>query len=307
MSRKWTEKDISNIEGKVIIVTGGNSGLGFESVKMLAAKGAIVILASRSKTRGFDAKATILEAYPKANVDVMALDLGSFKSIEVFSNDFLAKYDRLDVLLNNAGIMMTPYGKTEDGLEQQIGVNHFGHFALTARLFDRLKSTPGSRVVNISSIAHRSGVMNFDNLMYEDGVGYNPSKVYSQSKLANLLFTYELHRKVEEHHLDMKILAAHPGVSVTNLVRHMAGKWVYKLIFPLFKLFAQTAYQGALPGIRAAVDPTVESGTYYGPDRRNEVVGDPVLVEARPQAYNKEDAKRLWEMSEEITGVSFNL
>jgi NAD(P)-dependent dehydrogenase (short-subunit alcohol dehydrogenase family) len=149
--------------------------------------------------------------------------------------------------------------------------------------------------------------MNFDNLMYEDGIGYNPSKVYSQSKLANLLFTYELDRRVKASGLDIKVLAAHPGVSATNLMRHMTNKWVYKLIFPIFKWFTQSAYQGSLPGLRASVDPDAESGSYYGPDRRKEMVGDPIVVEARPQAHNEEDAKKLWEISEKVTGVTFEL
>lgn len=305
MNEKWTVNNIDQLDGKTIVVTGGNSGLGYESVKIFASKGAKVILASRSIERGNQAKEAILKEVKKGDIDVMALDLSSLESVEAFSIAYKDKYQKLDILLNNAGIMMTPYGVTKDGLEQQIGVNHFGHFALTARLFDVIKKSPGSRIVNISSIAHKSGEMNFDNLMYDGGKEYNPSKVYSQSKLANLLFTYELDRKVKAHNLDIKVVAAHPGVSATNLVRHMEHKWWFKFIMPLFKLFTQSAYQGSLPGVRASVDPTVEAGTYYGPDKRNEMVGDPIIVESTPASHNKEDAIKLWQLSEEITQFTF--
>ena len=192
---KWTKSNIPELTGKVIIVTGGNSGLGYESVKAFAEKGAEVIMASRSLEKGSTAKKEIGNV--KGNITVMQLDLMDFASISSFVKVFKEKYNRLDILLNNAGIMMTPYSLTKDGLEAQNGTNHFGHFALTGQLLDLIIQTPASRVVNVSSNGHKTGKMDFDNLLFEDGQDYTPMKSYARSKLANLLFTYELQRKFE--------------------------------------------------------------------------------------------------------------
>ncbi|MGL1893527.1 MAG: oxidoreductase [Spirochaetaceae bacterium] len=307
MNDRWTINNIDKLDGKIIIVTGGNSGLGFESVKVFAGKGAKVILASRSVNRGEEAKKQILDIFPNAKIDVMQLDLSSLKSVKKFVTLFLEKYNRLDILLNNAGIMTTPYGLTADGFEQQLGVNHLGHFALTGQLFDVIKNSGGARIVNISSMAHKSGVMDFENLMFEGGKDYTPMKAYGRSKLANLLFTYELQRKVEDHNLDIKVLAAHPGVSNTNLARHLEGKFLFKILKPLFELITQSPFDGALPGIRASIDSDVISGTYYGPSGRREMTGDPIIVQSNTLSHNLEDAKQLWSISEELTSISYTL
>ena len=226
----WTKANIPDLSGKVIIVTGGNSGLGYESVKAFAEKGAEVILASRSVEKGEAAKKAMLEV--KGNISVLPLDLMDFSSIKSFTEKFQQKYKRLDVLLNNAGIMTTPYFLTKDGLEAQMGTNHFGHFALTGLLFNLLKNTPASRIVNVSSMAHKQGKMDFSNLLFENGVGYSPIKSYGRSKLANLLFTYELQRRMAAKGIKTIAVAAHPGVSNTNLARYLEDKLIFKILMP---------------------------------------------------------------------------
>lgn len=300
---KWTKKNMSDLTGKIIVVTGGNSGLGFESVKALAEKGATVVLASRNVQKGEDSKAEILKAYPQGKVEVLPLDLMDLKSIRSFNKLFKEKYDRLDVLLNNAGIMTTPYFTTKDGFEGQMGTNHLGHFALTALLMDVIRKTPGSRVVNVSSGAHRYGKMDFDNLLFEKGKDYTPMKAYGRSKLSNLLFTYELQRLFQVHKVDAMALASHPGGSRTNLDRHLKGKFWYYLLWPLARVMTMSQAQGALSQIRASVDQEVVGGQYYGPHRN--MTGYPILVESNVASHNMEDARKLWELSEQLTGISF--
>ena len=302
-NEKWTAANIPDLSGKVIIVTGGNSGLGYEAVKAFAEKGANVILTSRSMENGEAAKTAIGKVIGK--IDVMRLDLMDFASIKTFTEKFKNKYTRLDVLLNNAGIMTTPYFLTKDGLEAQNGTNHFGHFALTGRLFELIKSTPKSRVVNVSSIAHKQGRMDFNNLLFENGKDYTPLKSYRRSKLSNLLFTCELQRRIEIEKLDCIAVSAHPGVSVTNLFRYIEKRWWFKIFFPFFKSFTQDQAKGALPEIRASVDPNVKGAEYYGPDGFYEMKGFPVIVKSNNASHNLADAKKLWEVSVKITGVSF--
>ena len=303
----WTIERISDLNGKVIIVTGGNSGLGYESVKAFAAKGAEVILASRSTVKGEEALAEILKDVPDGKIKVMQLDLGDLESVRNFTSAFKLGYKKLDVLLNNAGIMMTPYLTTKDGFEGQLGTNHLGHFALTGLLMDVLLNTPGSRVVNVSSGAHKSGEMDFSNLQFENGLGYKPMKAYGRSKLSNLLFTYELQRKLEASKKDTIAAAAHPGIAMTNLANHLMGKFLFKILTPLFKMMAQDQAMGALPQIRASVDPDVKGSEYYGPDGKNEYKGYPVVVPSNEASHNLEDAARLWEESEKLTGVKFDI
>ena len=306
MKQHWTTDDIGDMTGKVVIVTGGNTGLGFEAVQIYAGKGAGVIMACRDMDKAKAAAGKILAAHSGADVVPMLLDLSDLKSIRTFAKKFAGKYKRLDILLNNAGVMASPYCTTSDGFEQQLGVNHLGHFALTGLLMDVLKKTAGSRVVNISSNAHRMGRMDFDNLMCEDGRGYSPMKAYGQSKLANLLFTYEMQRRAQKAGLDMRILAAHPGGANTELARHYEGRAFYKLFGWVWPMMAQSAYDGALPGVRASVDEDAAGGTYYGPDGRMGMKGKPVLVSASKAANSEEDAGRLWEESEKLTGVTYD-
>jgi NAD(P)-dependent dehydrogenase (short-subunit alcohol dehydrogenase family) len=303
----WTLEQVPDLSGKTMVVTGGNSGLGYESVKAFVMKGAEVILTSRSEEKGEEAKSAILKDFPEGKIRVMQLDLSDLESVKRFAGKFLEEYDKLDVLMNNAGIMMTPYHKTRDGFESQFGVNHLGHFALSGLLLDVLLKTPESRIVNVSSGAHKMGKMDFSDLQFENGRKYSPMKSYGQSKLSNLLFTYEFQRKLESAQKDNISLAAHPGTSMTNLGRHVEGKLLYKILFPLFKRMSQDQAQGALPQIRASVDPNAKGGEYYGPDGKREMTGFPVLVPSNEASHNLEDAARLWEESEKLTGVKMDI
>jgi NAD(P)-dependent dehydrogenase (short-subunit alcohol dehydrogenase family) len=305
-TNSWTIKDIPDLAGKTIIVTGGNSGLGFESVKAFALKGARVIMGCRTVSKGEEARKQILKFLPSADISVMELDLTSLKSIRDFTTKFNQNHSRLDVLLNNAGIMMVPYGLTKDGFESQIGTNHLGHFALTGLLLDVLKTTPKSRVVNVSSMAHRSGVMDFENLLFEKGKNYSSIKAYGRSKLSNLLFTFELQRYFEKNKIDSIALAAHPGLSDTNLANHLVNKFLFKLLKPLLFKMGQSASQGALPEIRAAVDPNAKGSEFYGPDGKRGMKGYPIVVEPKNTAYDKESARKLWDASEKLTSVIYN-
>ena len=304
---KWNLENVKDLKGKNIIVTGANTGLGFETAQALAKKGANVIMACRSQKRAQEAKDKILSKYPEAKIDIILLDLGNLSKVKKFVDDYKAKYKTLDILINNAGVMTTPYMKTDDGFEFQNGVNHLGHFALVAQLFDLLKSTKDSRLVIVSSIAHKRGEINLDNYMFENEKEYTPMKSYSQSKLSNLLFMYELNRRVKEKNVNVKVMAAHPGVSRTELTRHMLNPIVAKLMLPLFWIFTQSAKRGAQPQIRAAVDSNVNSGEYYGPSGFNEMKGRAVLVKAEPKAHHEKHAKELWDLSEKLTSVKFDI
>jgi len=304
-TNNWTITDIPDLTGKTVIVTGGNSGLGFESVKVFALKGARVILASRSLSKGEEAKKQILKFLPSAEIEVMELDLTDLKSIRNFATSFKKNHIRLDVLLNNAGIMMVPYGLTKDGFENQMGTNHLGPFALTGLLMEALKSTPASRVVNVSSMAHSTGKMDFTNLLYENGKDYTSVKAYSRSKLSNLLFTYELQRFFERNNINSIALAAHPGFSDTNLVNHLMNKWYFRILMPLIFKMSQPASMGALPLIRASVDPAAKPNEFYGPDGKRQMSGYPIVVEPKAKAYDSENARKLWEASEKLTSVIY--
>ncbi|SHF65035.1 NAD(P)-dependent dehydrogenase, short-chain alcohol dehydrogenase family [Mariniphaga anaerophila] len=302
----WTKNCIPDLTGKIVVVTGGNSGLGFESVETFAEHGARVVLACRSLEKGEKAREGIMNAEPAGTVDVAELDLASLESVRGFAENFLLKYSRLDVLLNNAGIMTTPYFQTKDGFEGQNGTNHLGHFALTGLLMPALRKTPASRVVSVSSIAHKQGKMDFGNLLFEGGKGYTPMKAYGRSKLSNLLFIYELQRFFEKEGIDCIAVAAHPGVSQTELFRYLDKKWYFRIGRPVFMALTQEPKMGALPEIRAAVDPDVKGGEFYGPSGFMEIKGYPVKVKSNAASHNKDHARKLWEVSEKLTGVRFN-
>jgi NAD(P)-dependent dehydrogenase (short-subunit alcohol dehydrogenase family) len=305
-NNQWTQADIPDLRGKVIIVTGANSGIGYEAAKEFTRKGAQTILACRSVEKGQAALDQIKQEIPQSLVELMTLDLANLPSVTKFADVFKAKYDRLDILVNNAGIMWVPYGKTEDGFERHFGVNHLGHFALTGLLIDVLLKTPGSRVVTVSSTGHRSGEMDFDDLMFEGGRGYRRQRVYGRSKLANLLFTYELQRRFEATNADVIATAAHPGGSNTNLARHIEDIWYFRALRPVLERMMQDADMGALPTLRAAVDPAASGGEYYGPGGFMEQTGYPVIVQSSDASHNLADARRLWEISEKLTGVHYN-
>jgi len=304
MTEEWTVEDIPDLSGKVVIVTGANSGIGLEASRELARKGAEVVMACRTQDKAVAAMQQIQEDIPQAMLEYIHLDLADLASVKMFAADFKSRYDRLDVLLNNAGIMMVPYRKTADGFESQFGTNHLGHFALTGSLIGLILKTPGARVVNISSNAHYAGEMDFDNLQYVDG-GYNPTAAYNRSKLANLLFTYELQRRFESKGAEALALAAHPGIAATGLADHFLGGKLSGLIQGIMKVLFQSAKMGALPGLRAATDPQAEGGNYYGPGGKGERSGYPVVVSSNEASHNQQDAAMLWKVSEDLTGVKY--
>jgi NAD(P)-dependent dehydrogenase (short-subunit alcohol dehydrogenase family) len=301
----WTTDHIPELSGKVIIVTGGNSGLGFESVKAFATRGAHVVLACRNVEKGEKARSEIMGKDPDGTVEVAELDLADLASVRRFAGNFEQKHARLDVLLNNAGIMTTPYFRTRDGFEGQMGTNHLGHFALTGLLLPVIRKTPEARVVNVSSMAHKGGKMDFSNLLFEQGQGYSPMKAYSRSKLANLLFTYELQRLFEAQGDSNKAVAAHPGISQTDLFRYLEEKWYFRLVRPLFRAFTQDGQLGSLPQVRASVDPDVKGGEFFGPSGMFEMRGLPERVKSNGISNNQEVARKLWEVSGKLTGVEY--
>ncbi len=300
----WNLEETPSLLNKVIIVTGGNTGLGYEAAKVFARKNAMVVLACRSLERAQAAKDKILLETKDTQIDILKLDLGSLASIKSFVAAFKAKYTRLDILLNNAGIMTIPYEKTEDGFEKQNGVNHLGHFALTAQLFDLIAKTPSSRIVTVASMAHKYGKMDFDNPLFEHGK-YTKMGSYGRSKLSNLLFTYELARRVEAKHLDIRVMAAHPGVSNTELGRYMSKPLLMRPLFWMFSKIATTPYVGALPEIRACLDESARNGQYYGPCRKRKIKHQPVVVESNEASHSLEDATKLWDLSEQLTHMTF--
>ena len=294
--QKWSTADIPDQTGRIAIITGANSGLGYETSLALAQKGCRVIMACRSLNKANTACDSIKSNNPSGLVEVMQLDLNDLDAVKTFAFNFKEKYNRLDLLINNAGIMHPPYSKTVQGFETQFGVNHLAHFALTGLLLDTLKSTPESRVVTVSSNGHKLGKINFDDLQWEEG--YKDMAAYGQSKLANLLFTYELQRKLESAGYSTIATAAHPGWSGTNL---METSPFIKLFTPLL---SQKPDQGALPTLRAATDPKVNGADYFGPSRL-EMVGAPVKVKSNKRSKDKSVAKQLWSISEKLTGVSY--
>lgn len=303
---KWTLANMPDLKDKVFIVTGANSGIGFEATKAFAMKNAKVIMGCRSLERGQAAKDKILESYKDADLDIILLDLMDFDSIKAFAAEIIKKYTKIDVLLNNAGIMTVPYGQTKNGLEQQIGVNHFGHYYLTMSLLKLINSTENSRIVNIASIAHRFGKLNPDTFLYEENKKYNKSLAYAQSKLANLLFTYGLKDRLEKENSEIKVLAAHPGVTKTNLGRHIKTRRLKTLSSFIARMNQETP-QGALPGIRACTDYLAASGEYYGPHGFYNAKGYPVVEKSTKRSYSKELQNTLWEHSVKITNLDIKL
>jgi NAD(P)-dependent dehydrogenase (short-subunit alcohol dehydrogenase family) len=295
---KWNADNIPNQAGKVIVITGATSGLGKEATKVLAGKNATVVMAVRNTKKAETVVKEIKSEFPNAKIDIKKLDLNSLDSAKAFADSFANSYDRLDILINNAGIMMCPYSKTEDGFEVQMGVNHLGHFALTGHLMPLLKSTKNSRIVATSSMAHKTGDINFDDINWESR-DYATTKAYSDSKLANLYFAYELIRKLENEPNAPIVTSAHPGWTKTELDRH-SGIAAF-----LGNIIAQKVDMGTLPTLRAAVDENVKSGDYFGPKGFMEMRGYPVVVESTKLAQDTANAKRLWKMSEAMTGVTY--
>jgi len=305
--RNWTLADIPDLTGKTIIVTGANTGLGFEAVKAFALNGANVIMACRSLEKGEMARKQLVRFFPSSIIQVMQLDLADLKSIRSFATTFRESHAHLDVLLNNAALMMAPYSVTKDGFESQMGINHLGHFALTGVLMDVLRKSPGSRVVNVTSLSHRQGNIDFDNLLFENGKDFSAVKAYGRSKLSNLLFTYELQRFFESNKIDCIAVAAHPGIANTNNPSSVAEKNMLMKIYKLsFSSIIQPPSLGALPEIRASVDLDVKGGDFYGPGGLLELSGHPTLVSPKQTALDAAKAHKLWVVSENLTAVTYH-
>jgi NAD(P)-dependent dehydrogenase (short-subunit alcohol dehydrogenase family) len=305
--KPWTADDIPDLSGKTIVVTGGNSGIGYEAALEFARKRADVILACRDLGKARSAADKIAAQASGAKVEVMELDLSNLASVRGFADAFHVKRPALHVLCNNAGVMAIPYRQTADGFEMQFGTNHLGHFALTGLLLDRLLATDGARVVNVSSGAHRMGKMRFDDLQWKNG--YRKWMAYGQSKLANLLFTFELQRKLDAAGRKLLSVACHPGYAATNLQAagpRMTGSAMTESIVSVTNsVFAQSAAMGALPTEYAAVATEVHGGDYIGPDGLFELWGNPVRVGCSAAAKDAAAASRLWQISEQLTGVSY--
>lgn len=309
MTQPWTEDDIPDQQGRTVLITGANSGIGFEAARALAQHGAHVVLACRSPARAAEAVEAIEATEPAGSTEVLVLDLADLDSVAEAATCFLASHDRLDVLVNNAGLMATPEGRTAQGFEVQIGVNHLGHFALTGRLLPALLAAGPARVVTISSQGHRPGRIRTEDLTWERG-GYSPWPAYFQSKLANLLFTLELQRGFEHAGAEAIAVAAHPGASDTNLGHENPGGLVgdaFAALRPKVEgLVTQSAAMGALPTLRAATDPDVVGNDYFGPDGLGEQQGHPVRVGRSRRARDEQVAHWLWATSEELTGVRYD-
>jgi NAD(P)-dependent dehydrogenase (short-subunit alcohol dehydrogenase family) len=292
----WTVAKAPDQTGRVAVVTGANTGLGYETAAALASRGARVVLAVRNLDKGKAAADLILRRTPGADVSLQELDLTSLASVEDAAEQLRADLDRIDLLINNAGVMMTPKGTTKDGFELQFGTNHLGHFAFTGRLLDRVLAAPGSRVVTVSSIGHRFGRIRFDDLQSEHR--YSRLGAYGQSKLANLLFTYELQRRLVG--TETAAVAAHPGGSSSELARY-----VPRAVQLAFKSLEQSTEMGALPTLRAATDPAVAGGEYVGPGGPFELRGYPEAVSSSRRSHDVAVQRRLWTVSEQLTGVVF--
>jgi NAD(P)-dependent dehydrogenase (short-subunit alcohol dehydrogenase family) len=299
----WTAADVPDQSGRTAVVTGATAGLGLETAKVLARRGASVVLACRDIDKAERAAARI-----PADVEIVRLDLASLASVREAAAHIRSAHSRLDLLILNAGVMEVPYGRTEDGFELTLATNHFGHFALAGLLLERLLTTAGSRIVTVSSVAHRRGQIRFDDLQSERT--YDASDAYAQSKLANLLFSYELDRRLQLAGVDTASLAAHPGNARTDLWRTSStlerAVISSRLRFLNFWL-VQGADVGALPTLRAATDPSARGADYYGPAGRFQFAGHPVRVQSSARSHDTEAQRRLWEVSEQLTGVRFEL
>lgn len=307
MTNRWTAADLADQDGRVFVITGANSGIGFEAARSLAAKRATVVLACRSEARAQAAIDEILVDCSTASLHAVTLDLASLQSVRDAATQLQAMYPVIHALINNAGVMALPYRKTTDGFEMQLGTNHIGHYALTGLLMAPLRAAGDARVVTVSSVAHRMGRMNFDDPQSERR--YQRWKAYGQSKLANLLFTYELSRRLRAASIPVSAVACHPGYSSTNLQLagpRMAGSTLEERISSLGnRVLAQSAAMGALPTLYAATHPDVQSGDYIGPDGFGEMWGCPRKVSSTARARDEVDARRLWSLSRQLSGVHY--
>ena len=301
MATKWTANDVPDQSGRVVVVTGANSGIGLHAARELARRGAKVVMACRDLEKAHRAEHGIRDDVPSADLEVRALDLASLASVRRFAEEL--PHDRIDVLLNNAGVMAIARQETEDGFEKQLGTNHLGHFALTGLLLERLQAVRNARVVTVSSTAHKTGRMSFDNL--QGTRRYNRWLAYGQSKLANLLFALELQRRAAAAGADLRSIACHPGYSATQLQSHTPNPVERLAMGFLNRTVAQSDAMGALPSLYAATVPDVPGGSFIGPDGPAEMRGNPIYVQPNGRARDEASAQRLWDESERLTGVSY--
>lgn len=302
-SKRWTAADIPDLSGRVVLVTGANSGIGYAAAMEFARHGAATIMACRSPERGAAALDRLLAAVPGAHAEIMDLDLASLESIAAFAGKFRRRHASLDVLVNNAGVMAAPYLRTRDGFELHVGINHLGHFALTGLLLGPIAGTPGARVVTVSSIMHRFGRIDREKLVHSKGE-YSIWGAYARSKLYNLQFAYQLQRRFSSAGIDVASLAAHPGYTATGLGSQFGPRrprWRQRLR----DMLIQGPAMGALPILRAAAAPEALGGQYYGPRGLFGERGHPVLVASSRSSRSEPDARRVWELSAQLTGVDF--
>lgn len=304
----WTRDHVPDLTGRVMLITGANSGIGYEAARLLAGRGAAVTLACRNLQRGHEALSRVRAQAPDASIELLEVDLGDLDSVRAAAERWRGSHERLDALINNAGVMAPPLRRTTDGFELQFGVNHLGHFALTGRLLDALLAADRPRVVTVSSGAHRMGSIAFDDLNWTHR-RYTPFGAYAQSKLANLLFTFELQRRSASAGSDLNALAAHPGYAATELQARgpqMRGSAITERLSRLAnRVFAQSADQGALPTVAAATLPNAEGADYWGPNGRFGVRGLPARGPVSASATDMVAAAQLWDRSEQLTGVTF--
>ena len=300
----WTEADVPDQSGRTAVITGGNSGIGFEAARVLAERGARLFLGCRDQGKAHDAVVRIRATAPGAEVRVVPLDLASLRSVRAAAAQIRSGCEGIDLLINNAGVMMPPYGVTADGFELQLGINHLGHFALTGLLLDRLAGLPGARVVTVSSNSHQAGRINFDDL--QSRRDYKRIAGYGQSKLANLMFTYELQRRLAAAGSPAIAAAAHPGLTRTGLARYLSRVMTAYYVM-VERPLAQSAAMGALGTLRAATDPAVRGGDYYGPVRWRGERGYPQRISSSERSHDEGDQRRLWQESERLTGVRYTI
>jgi NAD(P)-dependent dehydrogenase (short-subunit alcohol dehydrogenase family) len=302
---RWTADEIPDQTGRVAIVTGANGGLGYVTSRELARHGARVVVCSRDDVRGKEAVARLIADVPAADVELRSLDMADLASIRTFADGIQASYPAIDLLVNNAGVMAIPRKETADGFEMQFGTNHLGHFALTGLLLPLLVNQPGARVVTVSSNAHKPGKLDFDDIMHERS--YRRWRVYSDSKLANLLFAFELQRRLAAVDAPSISVAAHPGTAATNLVKPGAGNPIKRIVMTYgVRMIGQSEAQGALPQLYAATAPEVRGGEYFGPNGIAENRGYPKKVDSTAASKDTDTAAQLWTLSEELTGVTYD-
>ena len=302
MMKRWTENEIPDQSGRIVLITGANSGIGFETTRALAQKGATVIMACRNTARGNEARNQLLPLVPQAKLIVMELDLSDLTSVRRFAAAFQGSYDTLDILINNAGVMIPPYTQTKQGFELQFGTNFLGHFALTGLMLPLMNEVENSRIVTVSSLAGNNGTIDFEDL-HSTFKPYKKWDTYGQSKLAELIFSFELARRLEDSNSKTIAVAAHPGGSTTNLQR-TTGFFMKNVLFPLL---SQSPDKAALPSLLAATDSLATNGTYWGPSGFTELKGSPHQAKVPAAAHDKTIGNRLWKVGEDLTGVTFAL